>query len=214
MLCGVKNMVNNSNMDIVKKSLHIEYFSTTWMAFEFIVALYSGVKAGSILLIAFGLDSFLEIISGSTLIWRLKKEFNSAPDDEIERAEKRSSLMVGSVLLLLSAYVIGVSLFNLFTHQTSDTSISGIAIAIASVVLMPILTLRKRSLGKLINSDALVEDGMCNITCAYMAGTVLIGAVVTALFNLWWVDSIAALILVYFIVSEGLESLHNGLRKK
>lgn len=212
MLCGVKNMVNSST-GYIKKSLQTEYFSTAWMAFEFVVALYSGITAGSILLIAFGLDSFLEIISGSTLIWRLKKEFNGAPDSEIEKAEKRSSLMVGSVLLLLAVYVIGVSLFNLLTHQASESSVSGIAIAIASVILMPILTLRKRKLGKIINSDALMEDGMCNITCAYMAATVLIGAVLTALFNLWWVDSIAALVLVYFIASEGWESFQNGLGK-
>jgi len=203
----------NSNTDYIKKSLQTEYFSTAWMAFEFVIALYSGIQAGSILLIAFGLDSFLEIISGSTLIWRLKKEFNGAPATEIAKAEKRSSLMVGSVLLLLSVYVVGVSLFNLFNHQASDSSISGMAIAIASVILMPLLTLRKRDLGKAIHSDALVEDGMCNITCAYMAGTVLVGAILTAFFNLWWVDSVAALVLVYFIASEGWESLQNGLGK-
>ncbi|GEO47857.1 cation transporter [Companilactobacillus kimchii] len=202
-----------NKIDYVKKSLQIEYLSTIWMSFEFIVGFYSGIKAGSILLIAFGLDSFLEIISGSTLIWRLKKEFNNAPVEQIENAEKKSSLIVGSVLLLLSIYVIIVSIFNLVTHQAADTSISGISIAIASVLLMPFFTIKKRSLGKKINSNSLIEDGMCNITCAYMAGTVLLGAILTALFGLWWVDSIAALILVYFIANEGLESLKNGLNK-
>ena len=204
-------MVNK--IDYVKKSLQIEYLSTIWMTFEFIIGFYSGIKAGSILLIAFGLDSFLEIISGNTLIWRLKKEFNNAPAEQIKNAERKSSLIVGSVLLLLSVYVVAVSLFNLVNHQAADTSISGISIAIASVLLMPYFTLKKRSLGKSISSDALIEDGMCNITCAYMAGTVLLGAILTALFGLWWVDSIAALILVYFIASEGLESFKNGLNK-
>lgn len=204
-------MASNTNSQVlIDRSLHTEYFSTVWMAFEFVVGCYSGLKAGSILLIAFGLDSFLEIISGSVLIWRLQKENAGASPAEIEHAEKRSSLIVGSVLLLLSVYVIAVSLFNLFTHSTADSSYSGIAIAIASVILMPILTLRKRALGKALHSDALVEDGMCNITCAYMAGTVLIGALLTALFNWWWADSVAALILVYFIASEGLESFNEG----
>lgn len=201
---------NTSSQILIDRSLRTEYFSTAWMAFEFAVGLYSGLKAGSILLIAFGLDSFLEIISGSTLIWRLQKENNGASAQEIKRAEKRSSLIVGSVLLLLSVYVTGVSLFNLFTHSAADTSFSGIAIAIASVILMPMLTLRKRSLGKALHSDALVEDGMCNITCAYMAATVLIGGLLTALFNWWWADSIFALVLVYFIASEGLESFNEG----
>lgn len=201
---------NTDSQVLIDHSLHTEYFSTAWMAFEFAVGFYSGLKAGSILLIAFGLDSFLEIISGGTLIWRLQKENNGAGSAEIERAEKRSSLIVGAVLLLLSVYVTAVSLFNLITHAAADTSYSGIAIAIDSVILMPMLTLKKRSLGKALHSDALVEDGMCNITCAYMAATVLIGGLLTALFNWWWADSAAALILVYFIASEGLESFNEG----
>lgn len=195
---------------LVNKSLRTEYFSTGWMAFEFLVGFISGIKAGSILLIAFGLDSFLELISGGTLIWRLRKEANAAPAAEIERAEKRSSLIVGVILLLLSVYVVFVSLVNLFTHQAADTSYSGMAIALASVILMPILTIKKRSLGKQLHSAALVEDGMCNITCAYMAATVLVGALLTFLFNWWWADSIAALVLVYFIASEGWESLQEA----
>lgn len=201
-------MVNDTNF--IRKSLLIEYFSTAWLAFEFIVGFTSGLEAGSILLIAFGMDSFLEIISGSTLIWRLKKESRSAPQEEIEHAEKISSLIVGIILLMLAVYVTIVSVYNLATHQVADRSISGILIAIASIILMPILTTKKRHLGKKINSDALIEDGMCNITCAYMAGTVLLGVVLTALFNLWWVDSVAALVLVYFIASEGWESVQNG----
>ncbi|WP_125770829.1 cation transporter [Companilactobacillus furfuricola] len=203
-------MVNDIN---VKKSLTIEYFSTAWMVLEFIIGLSSGISAGSILLIAFGMDSFLELISGSTLIWRLKKEAAHQPAAEIEKAEKKSSLIVGTILCLLAIYVTFVSIYNLVTHQIADASLSGMIIAIASLILMPILAVKKRQLGKSINSDALIEDGMCNVTCAYMAATVLIGVVVTALFNLWWIDSVAALVLVYFIASEGVESLRNGLGK-
>lgn len=119
--------------------------------------------------------------------------------------------MVGSVLLLLSLYVVGVSGFNLVTHAAAESSFSGIGIAIASVLLMPILTLKKRHLGQKLASAALVEDGMCNITCAYMAATVLLGSLLTWLLNWWWADSVAALILVYFVASEGWESLQTGL---
>ncbi|MCH4170153.1 MAG: cation transporter [Lactobacillus sp.] len=204
---------NTASARLVTNSLHTEYFSTGWMAFEFLVGLYSGLKAGSILLIAFGLDSFLEIISGSTLIWRLRKEANGAPSVEIKRSEQRSSLIVGTILLLLAVYVVFVSATNLVTHQAADASTSGIAIAIASVILMPILMLRKRALGKALHSPALIEDGMCNITCAYMAGTVLVGALLTALFGWWWADSLAALVLVYFIASEGWEAFQTGRGK-
>jgi len=198
---------------LVQQSMRTEYFSTGWMAFEFVVGLTAGLQAGSILLIAFGLDSFLEIIAGSTLIWRLRKEANGAPTAVIERAERRSSLVVGTVLLGLSVYVTAISVYNLATHQVANESPMGMAIAIASVILMPFLTLRKRKLGQALHSAALVEDGMCNITCAYMAGTVLVGAVVTTLFNWWWADSVAALVLVYFIASEGWESFQAGRGK-
>ena len=203
-------MASNSGTTILRRSLRTEYFSTGWMVFEFLVGLSSGIKAGSILLIAFGLDSFLEIISGSTLIWRLRKEASGAAPDVIAAAERRSSLIVGLILLLLAVYVTGVSITNLATHQAADTSLSGMAIAIASVILMPFLARRKRSLGKALNSVALAEDGMCNVTCAYMAGTVLVGAILTALVNWWWADSVAALVLVYFIASEGWESFQAG----
>ncbi|WP_288529746.1 cation transporter [uncultured Secundilactobacillus sp.] len=199
-------MTNSGQAKLVTKSLTIEYLSVGWMTFEFLVGFWSGLKASSILLIAFGLDSLLEIISGGALIWRLKKEANGAGQPEIERAEQRSARIVGSVLLLLAAYVTIVSIINLVTHAAADTSFSGMAIAVASVILMPILTIQKRRLGQALHSPALIEDGLCNITCAYMAATVLIGAILTALFGWWWADSLAALVLVYFIASEGWEA--------
>lgn len=206
----MKPFVIAKNADMTT-AIRVEYFSTGWMAFEFLIGFWSGFQAGSILLIAFGLDSFLEIISGATLIWRLKTERNGASASAVARAEQRSSLMVGCVLLLLSLYVIGVSGFNLVTHAAAESSVSGIGIAIASIIVMPFLTLRKRHLGHKLNSPALIEDGMCNITCAYMAATVLIGSLLTWLFNWWWADSVAALILVYFVASEGWEALQTGL---
>jgi len=204
-------MVNKAVL--VKQSMLTEYFSISWMAFEFIIGLTAGLQAGSILLIAFGLDSFLEIIAGVTLVWRLRKEAHGAPSAVIAKAERRSSLIVGAVLLALAVYVTVISGYHLYTQQVTDESVMGIAIAIASVVLMPILTWQKRRLGRALESPALVEDGMCNLTCAYMAGTVLIGAVLTSWLNWWWADSIAALVLVYFIASEGWESLQAGREK-
>ncbi len=195
---------------LVQRGLRIEYVSVAWMAFECLVGLYSGWRAGSVLLVAFGLDSFLEIISGSALIWRLRKSVTGGRSAEIQRAEQRSSLIVGSVLLLLAIYVTVVSLIHLITHQAADASWSGLAIAGASVVLMPVLTVGKRRIGRALDSAALMEDGMCNLTCAYMAGTVLLGAGLTAWLGWWWADSVAALVLVYFIASEGWEAIQKG----
>ncbi len=202
----------NKRNSFIKAGINIEYFSIGWMAFEFLVSFYSSVKANSILLLAFGLDSLLEIISGATLVWRLKKEEKNVSEHAIRKAEQRSSLIVGTVLLLLSAYITLVSIYNLFSHQTAETSFSGIAIALASIVLMPFLTFKKRFLGEKIVSASLREDGMCNITCAYMAATVLVGSLFTFIFGWWWSDSVFALLLVYFIASEGYESFREAIK--
>lgn len=196
-------MENNT----LSKSINIEYLSTSWMLVEFIVALYSGIMAKSILLIAFGLDSLLEIIAGSILIWRLKKEANGADIEITEKAEKITSRLVGWILILLSIYVTITSLLNLFGHGVADNSISGIIIAILSLLIMPFFIIKKRRYGKVLKSNALIEDSYCNVTCAYIAGTVLVGMILNSLFGLWWSDSVAALVLVYFIFTEGLEGV-------
>jgi divalent metal cation (Fe/Co/Zn/Cd) transporter len=191
----------------LKQALKLEYVSLLWMAIEFGVGLQAGLQAHSILLVAFGLDSLLEIFSGGVLIWRLHKQQRTNDEQEIERIEQLATRLVGGVLLLLAVYVVLTAGWNLWQHQAADLSWSGLTLSVLSLILMPILAVAKRRLGRQLHSAALVEDGMCNITCAYMAGTVLIGALLTALFGWWWADSVAALVLVYFIVREGLEGL-------
>lgn len=126
-----------SNADLARQGIRIEWWSTAWMSVEFLVGVAAGVRAHSILLIAFGLDSLLEIVSGGALIWRLQKERSGAPAAVIDRAETRSSRIVGSVLLLLAGYIVLTSAYNLVTRQGADSSVPGLIIAVASLVLMP-----------------------------------------------------------------------------
>jgi divalent metal cation (Fe/Co/Zn/Cd) transporter len=200
--------VNNTNVSLINKGIQIESFSIAWMAVEFMVALWSGIMAHSLLLVALGLDSLIELISGTFLLWRLQTEKNQSGEEKVARAERISSYVVGTALMLLALYVVLSSIYRLITRQTAETSMLGIALVIGSCVLMPVLMIAKKRTGQAIGSEALVEDGMCNLVCTYMAFTVLIGAGFTALFNWWWADSVAALILVFFIVSEGWEALH------
>ncbi|WP_445783444.1 cation transporter [Sporolactobacillus caesalpiniae] len=200
--------VNNHNMILINKGIQIERFSIAWMAIEFMIALWSGIAAHSLLLVALGLDSLIELISGGFLLWRLQTEKNQSGEEKVARAERISSYVVGAALMLLALYVILSSIYRLITRQSAEASFLGIALVVGSCVLMPILMIAKKRIGQAIGSDALIEDGMCNLVCAYMAFTVLIGAGLTAIFNWWWADSVAALILVYFIVSEGWEALH------
>lgn len=194
-------------MDKLQQAIRLEYLSLGWMSIEFIVALITGIQAHSVLLVAFGLDSCLEIISGLVLLWRLTLEKRQQINVNIDMIERRVTHFVGWILILLAIYIVVTSGYNLWTHYGAENSFGGLLISAASLVLMPILALRKVKLGKAIHSPALKEDGMCNVVCAYMALTVLLGVLLTMLFGWWWLTPVAALLLVYFILREGLESI-------
>lgn len=150
------------------------------------------------------------MITGAVLLWRLTIEANWASIVRVKRAEKASSWVVGVALLLLAVYIVIASVDKLWTHTGAETSYLGIGLAIASGIIMPFLSRAKKHIGSEIGSKALRADGSCSIVCAYMAWTVLVGGVVTALFGWWWADSIVALALVYFVVKEGWEAIQEA----
>jgi divalent metal cation (Fe/Co/Zn/Cd) transporter len=196
--------------NFVRKGINIELVSIFWMIIEAIVAISSGLTAHSLSLVAFGSDSIIELIAGDVLLWRLNIERNGASLERVKRAEKVSSWVVGVALLLLAVNIVIASIDKLWTHQGAETSYLGIALAIASGLIMPYISHAKKRIGSEIGSEALKADGSCSIVCAYMAWTVLIGVFVTALFGWWWTDSIVALPLVYFVVKEGWETVQEA----
>lgn len=200
----------NSHVVSVRKGVNIEYASLIWMMIEAVVAISAGVIAHSLALVAFGADSVIEIVAGSVLLWRLTIEANGASLERVERAEKISSWVVGSALILLSVYIVVAAIHELWTHQGSQTSIIGVSLALVSGIIMPYLSRAKKRIGTEMGSKALRADGSCSIVCAYMAWIVLGGVALTALFGWWWIDSIAALGLVYFVFHEGWEAIEEA----
>ncbi len=203
-----------AQVNFVRKGITIELVSIIWMIIEAIIAISSGLMAHSLSLVAFGSDSIIELIAGGVLLWRLTIERNGASLERVERAEKISSWVVGLALFVLAVYIIVASIDKLWTHQGAETSYLGIALAIASGIIMPYLSRAKKRIGSEIGSQALKADGSCSIVCAYMAWTVLIGVIVTALFGWWWADSIVALALVYFVIKEGWEAVQEARGKE
>lgn len=189
-----------------QQGILVEVFSLAWMVLEFLVGCWSGLMAHSLLLVAFGLDSLLEIISGGALLWRLSVAKRVSAED-IAKVERRAGRIVGWCLLALAAYIVVTSLFNLLTGRGAESSLLGILMALASLICMPLLMLVKLQIASRINSGALQEDAMCNLTCAYTAAAVLIGNLLTAWQGWWWADSAFSLLLVAFIVREGLEGV-------
>lgn len=190
-----------------RAGVRVEIASTVWMVIEALAAIGAGIAAGSILLTAFGLDSVLELVTGAALLWRLLVETRGGSMARVERAERVATWVAGVGLALLCLYILAVSLAELIARHHAAESVPGLALAAASVAIMPVLARRKRLIAEHMESAALRGDAACSITCAYMAATLLAGLALQALFGWWWADGVAALALLWWLVPETRETL-------
>jgi divalent metal cation (Fe/Co/Zn/Cd) transporter len=194
----------------LRLGIGIELFTLLWMTIEATIAIITGYATRSVSLQGFGIDSIIELITGAVLLWRLLVEQRGGTSSAIERAERSASWIAAISLFALAAYIVGDSAFTLYTRTHSESSWWGIALAIAAAIVMPILWQGKLRVAKRIGSAALKADAVCSVTCAYMSFTLLAGLLLNTFFGFWWADPLAALVLVYFIVREGREALHEA----
>ena len=189
----------------VRAGVRIEVFSITWMVIEMAVSMGAGIAAGSILLVAFGLDSLIELVSGGMLLWRLGVEGREGNVERVERAEKQAARVVAVTLALLCVYVLVSAIYGLLAHTSPENSPLGIGVTAVAVLVMPYLAAAKRRISRRIHSEALAGDAVNSITCAYMAGTVLVGLALFGRFGWWWVDKVAALLFLVWLGRETWE---------
>jgi len=188
----------------VLRGRRLEYFTIAWNTLEGLVAVVAGIVAGSISLVGFGIDSFIEVTSGSVLLWRM------SVDSDVHRREtneKRALRTVGACFLLLAAYITYDSISDLWSKRAPEHSIAGIILAFASLVVMPLLWRAKRKVGSALGSAAMHADARQTEFCTYLSAILLLGLLLNAFFGLWWADPLAALIMVPTITKEGIEGL-------
>ena len=188
----------------VRHGRRLEYFTIAWNALEGLVAVVAGAIAGSISLVGFGIDSFIEVTSGSALLWRM------SVDAEVHRRElneRRALRIVGVCFLLLAAYIAYESASDLRSRRAPEHSIPGIVLACVSLVVMPLLSRAKRKVGTALGSAAMHADAKQTEFCTYLSAILLAGLLLNAPFGLWWADPVAALIMVPIIAKEGIEGL-------
>ena len=189
---------------VVRHGRRLEYFTIAWNALEGLVAVVAGAIAGSISLVGFGIDSFIEVTSGSVLLWRM------SVDAEVQRRElneRRALRIVGVCFLLLAAYIAYESLLDLWSRRPPEHSVPGIVLACVSLVVMPLLSRAKRKVGRALGSAAMHADAKQTEFCTYLSAILLAGLLLNALFDLWWADSVAALMMAPIIAKEGIEGL-------
>lgn len=174
---------------------------------EALVAIWSGLAAQSIALLGFGLDSVIELAAASILFWRIREEKKGMPKEVIEKIDHRVHQFVGLTFLLLAIYVCFQATWTLWKKELSEESFIGIVLAIASLIIMPLVAWGKLKAAKRINSVALRAEAKETIACSYLSFVLLFGLAANAWAGWWWADSLAALLMVPWLIWEGIEGL-------
>jgi len=174
---------------------------------EAVVALWSGAAAESIALVGFGLDSVIECVAAGALLWRLRVGARGADAEALEQAERRVHRLVGVTFLLLALYVSGEAAWTLWTKAAPAPSTIGIILAVASLVIMPLVAWGKLRAAREIVSHALQAEAKETLACSYLSFTLLLGLTANAAAGWWWADPVSALVMVPWLVKEGREGL-------
>jgi divalent metal cation (Fe/Co/Zn/Cd) transporter len=193
-----------ARQDLVRRGQRLEYFTVVWNSLEALVSVIAGIVAGSVSLVGFGMDSFIEVTSGLALLWRLHDDLNPSRRERVERITAKT---VAWCFIVLAVYIVWESGSTLMQHEAPDRSIPGIVIAVGSLVAMPLLARAKRRVAVGIGSAAMHADSRQTDFCTYLSAILLGGLILNAVLGWWWADPIAGLIMVPIIAKEGVDGL-------
>ncbi len=189
----------------LRRGLWLVAGTMLYNALEAFVALWAGIQAESVALVGFGLDSTIEMAAATVVLWRMGIEARGAVASRVERAERLVRRFVGATFLALAAYVLIQSVWILWTGRPPAESVIGIVLAVASLVIMPLIALGKFNVAREIGSAALRAEAKETLACSYLSFCLLLGLSANALVGWWWADPVAAMLMVPWLVKEGLE---------
>jgi divalent metal cation (Fe/Co/Zn/Cd) transporter len=173
--------------------------SVTYNVVEAAVAITAGTVSGSVALVGFGLDSVVEVASGLIILWQFRSPLP-------ESRERRALRLIALSFFGLALYVSIESVRSLLTGSTPDASTVGIGLAIASLIVMPVLSAAQRRTGKALGSNAVVADGTQTLLCTYLSAVLLVGLVLNATLGWSWADPIAGLVIAAIALREGIQA--------
>ncbi|MGQ0803284.1 MAG: cation diffusion facilitator family transporter [Actinomycetota bacterium] len=181
----------------------LAWLTIGWNAVEGIAGIASGLVAGSIALIGFGIDSYVEVFAGAVILWRLRQERHGKSVSEA--AERRAVRLIAVTFLLLATGVGIESVRRLLSGAAVEESPFGIGLAVVSLIATPLLARAKRRVGEQLESRAVQADATETVLCVWLSVILLVGLGANALFGWWWADPVAALGIVYIAGREGIQ---------
>jgi cation diffusion facilitator family transporter len=193
--------------ELHRRGLRLEWFTVTWNVIEGVVAIGAGVISGSVSLIGFGADSFIEVISAVALLWRLRKAGPYASAEERGNAERRALYLVAATFFLLAAYITYEAVGALLSREGPENSTVGLVLSVVSLLVMPALAYGKQRTGRELGSEALNADAVETWVCSYLSLALLAGVGLYAAFGWWWADPAGALAMLPVILWQGWETL-------
>jgi hypothetical protein len=170
-----------------------------WMLVECAVSLYGAKAARSVVLLAFGADSFVELLSASVALMSFLPHF--------PLSKERAARWSGVLLFVLAAAIAALAVASFALQNRPETSCAGIGITVAALVVMPVLAGFKKKIARMTNNRALAADAVQSATCAYLAAITLVGLALNAVFQVRWVDSVAALAALPILFIEGRQAM-------
>ena len=185
-----------------KKALLLSYFTIIYNIIEGLLSIFVGISTGSISLVGFGLDSFIESLSGSILIWRFTKSSHIS-NSHTDETEQKAIRLISFTFFILGSYVLYESIIKLIKQESPTQSVFGIVIALISIIVMIGLYKNKITLGMNNHIRSLVADSRQTLVCIWMSVTMLIGLGLHYLFGIWWSDAVAGIIIAVFLFKEG-----------
>lgn len=181
---------------LLTKALFFEYLTIAWNVLEGIVCIAIGFLSGSVALLAYGLESGIEVFASSVVVWDLKgKE---------KKREKIALKFIGIAYFIVSLYISVEALVSLLSQKHPDTSLPGIIFVILTIGVMVSLGIVKKNIGNKMRSETVLADAKFTLIDGGLAGAVLLGLLLNAIFGWWWADQVMAFFLAVVALKEGI----------
>lgn len=186
-------------------ALGLAVFTVVYNIAEGLLAIWFGIEDESLTLLGFGIDSFVEVISGLG-IWHMVLRLRRHEDEDPDRFERTALRITGLAFYLLTTGLVATALFNIYTNSQPQTTVWGTVIALVSISFMRLLIHLKQKVGGLLGSQAIIADAHCSRACLHFSIVLLVASLAYQLTGIGYIDSIGAIVIAWLAYKEGREA--------